>query len=263
MKYGSVFVADINEDLNRVQEIVDRKFDDRWTPEMKAKQNYGTYPSRPIFSPLRSLGSVIKLLTPSEEYTAEYNAWLKSIPEHIYALVYIIKRFYDPAWGNDWRWHFSVNFVNGSPGHELKLDDRKLVGTYLRVGLFGDHGWRTFKVRQDFAAAAKVQNEDDISAESVVVPSRFLHNLAVTWPRGDGPSPTPGPADGPEVRRQLRVPALSASRRRHPSRLRQAGRSRFGAKRRQLHLELRTADPRGRGRHVSASSSTSTFSPRP
>ncbi len=187
MQYGSVFVAEIDRDLDMVQEIVDRKFADRWTPEMKAKQNYQVYPSRPVLSPLRSLGSVIKLLTPSEEYTEEYNAWLKSIPPHIYALVYAIKRFYNPAWGNDWRWHFSVDFVNGSPGHELKLDDRKIVGTYLRVGLFGDHGWRMFKVRQDFAAAAKVQTEDDISA-SVVVPSRFLQNLALTQPRFDGSS---------------------------------------------------------------------------
>lgn len=185
MQYGSVFVADIERDLDTVQQIFDRKFDDRWTPEVKQRQNYKQYPSRPILSPQRSLGSVIKLLTPSEEYTDEYNAWLKSIPDHIYALVYAIKRFYNPAWKDDWRRHFSVNFVNGSPGHEFKLHDRQIVGTYLRVGLSGEHGWRTFKVRQDFAAASKVQNEDDISA-SVVVPSRYLQNLAPTVPLVDG-----------------------------------------------------------------------------
>ena len=185
MQYGSVFVADIERDLDVVQQIFDRKFDDRWTAETQQKQNYTVYPSRDILSPLRSLGSVIKLLTPSEEYTAEYNAWLKSIPDHIYALVYAIKRFYDPAWEKDWRRHFSVNFVNGSPGHEFKVHDRPIVGTYLRVGLSGEHGWRTFKVRQDFAAASKVQNEDDISA-SVVVPSRFLRYLAPTRPLVDG-----------------------------------------------------------------------------
>lgn len=185
MQYGSVFVADIEKDLDIVQQIFDRKFDDRWKPEFQQQQNYTVYPSRPILSPLRSLGSVIKLLTSSEEYTDEYNAWLKSIPDHIYALVYAIKRFYDPDWGNDWRRHFSVNFVNGSPGHELKLHDRQIVGTYLRVGLSGEHGWRTFKVRQDFAAASKVQNEDDISA-SVVVPANHLNDLAPTRPLIDG-----------------------------------------------------------------------------
>jgi len=185
MQYGSVFVSEIDRDLDLVQQIFDRKYDDRWTPEFKEKQDYARHPSREILSTRRSLGSVIKLLTPSDEYTDEYNAWLKSIPSHIYALVYAIKRFYRPDWGQDWRRHFTVNFVNGSPGHELKLHDRRIVGTYLRVGLTGEHGWRTFKVRQDFAAASKVQNEDDISA-SVVVPSRVLKDLAPTRPLVDG-----------------------------------------------------------------------------
>lgn len=185
MQYGSVFVADIEKDLDTVQQIFDRKFDDRWSPEAKLNQNYTKHPSRSILSPLRSLGSVIKLLTPSEEYHDKYNGWLKSIPDHIYALVYAVKRFYNPAWGDDWRRHFTVDFVNGSPGHEFKLQDRPIVGTYLRVGLSGEHGWRTFKVRQDFAAASKVQNEDDISA-SVVVPSRTLRDLAPTVPLVDG-----------------------------------------------------------------------------
>ena len=202
MQYGSVFVADIERDLDVVQQIFDRQFDDRWTPETQQKQNYEVFPSRPILSSRRSLGSVIKLLTPSEEYTEDYNTWLKSIPDHIYALVYAIKRFYNPAWEHAWRRHFTVDFVNGSPGHELKVDDRKIVGTYLRVGLSGEHGWRTFKVRQDFAAASKVQNEDDISA-SVVVPSRCLKYLAPFSPnangagalgaRSDSPAKTPTP----------------------------------------------------------------------
>jgi hypothetical protein len=66
--------------------------------------------------------------------------------------------------------------VNGHPGHELKFGDRKLVGTYLRVGLLGENTWRTYKLRQDFAPAQKVQTEDDISA-SVVVPRRALQHL--------------------------------------------------------------------------------------
>ena len=65
-----------------------------------------------------------------------------------------------------------MDIVNGFPGHELKFGDRKLVGTYLRVGLMTTAAWRTFKVRQDFAAAAKIQTEDDISA-SVVVPGKL------------------------------------------------------------------------------------------
>ena len=177
MQYGSVFVADIEKDLDQVAAIFAKDVSQRWSPELTAQQNYAVYPSRPILSPRRSLGSVIKLLTPSDEYTSVYNEWLKSIPPHIYAIVFAIKRFYDPEWADNWRRHFSVDFVNGSPGHELKLDDRRIVGTYLRVGLTGEHGWRTFKVRQDFAAASKVQTEDDISA-SVVVPGRCLNYMA-------------------------------------------------------------------------------------
>jgi hypothetical protein len=173
MQFGSVFVADFPGDMQLVEEIFARDYSRRWTDDALREQNYGQYPSRGILSHRRSLGSVIKLLTPSDEYTPEYNAWLRSIPGHVYALVFAIKRFHDPDWGDDWRSHFSVDTVNGDLGHELKLHDRKIVGTYLRVGLSGDHGWRTFKLRQDFAASSKIQTEDDISA-SVVVPKSAL-----------------------------------------------------------------------------------------
>src|SRR5262249_43930867 len=95
---------------------------------------------------------------------------------YIFAIVYVIKRFWQPAWGDDWRQHFSVDIVNGVPGHELKVNRRRIVGTYLRVGLAGKTAWRTFKIRQDFAAAAKIQTEDDISA-SIVVPGDRVGNF--------------------------------------------------------------------------------------
>ena len=59
--------------------------------------------SRPILSPRRSLGSVIKLLTPAEEYIDEFNKWLRSIPPHILDLIFIVKRFYREEWGTRWR----------------------------------------------------------------------------------------------------------------------------------------------------------------
>ena len=43
--------------------------------------------SRPILSPDRSLGSVIKLLTPLSKYSEKYNSWLRSIPGYIKAIV--------------------------------------------------------------------------------------------------------------------------------------------------------------------------------
>lgn len=173
MQYGPIFVADFEEDMRQVEEIFQRDYTPRWRPEKRAERHYEQAPSRPILSPRRSLGSVIKLLTPSDDYTDEYNEWLRAIPSRILAMVFIIKRFHRPEWGDGWRGHFGVDLVNGSPGNELKLHERKLVGTYLRVGFHGRRDWRLFKVRQDFFAASKVQTEDDISA-SVVVPAHFV-----------------------------------------------------------------------------------------
>ena len=120
---------------------------------------------------------MIKLLTPNPaEFTPEYNAWLESIPNHVRALVFVIKRFYRPEWGDDWRSHFSVDIINGAPGHELKYEGRRLVANYLRIGREENGAWRTYKLRQDFVAADKVQMEDDITA-SVVVPARRLVGL--------------------------------------------------------------------------------------
>ena len=173
MQYGWIYVADYADDMRWVEEIISRDYSGRWNAQALAAQNYGQYPSRPILSPQRTLGSVIKLLTPSEEYTDEFNNWLATIPEHLYAIVFSIKRFHQAEWGDDWRQHFGVDVVNGSPGHELKLHERSIVGSYLRVGFADEGNWRTFKLRQDFAAAAKVQTEDDISA-SIVVPGQAL-----------------------------------------------------------------------------------------
>jgi len=133
----------------------------------------------------RSLGSVIKLLTPSVTlYTDEYNQWLESVPHIIRELVYLVKRFYQPEMGDDWRGQFSVDVVNGRPGNELRFRGEKLVAHYARVGFTEEGDWRIFTLRSDFVPAEKLQLEDDITA-SVVVPADRLHNLN---PRYSGPS---------------------------------------------------------------------------
>ena len=172
---GPIYVADWEHDLDQVDQLLKRDYSDRYV--LASRPDYTKRESRPLLSPARSLGSVIKMLTPSPgEFTDKYNRWLESIPNHIRALVFFIKRFYKPEWGNEWRKHFSVDFVNGGPGHELKYGPRKAVGSYLRVGMTLDGSWRLFKLRQDFIAADKVQMEDDISA-SAVVPASVLPNL--------------------------------------------------------------------------------------
>ncbi len=173
--HGPVFVANFEEDMRQVEDIFTRDYADRWHPQGTVQPDYSRTPSRAILSASRSLGSVIKLLTPSIDYTDAYNQWLSEIPDHIYALVFVIKRMQTAADFN-WKELFGVDIVNGHPGHELKYGERKLVGTYLRVGLQGQNTWRTYKLRQDFAPAQKVQTQDDISA-SVVVPGRWLKHL--------------------------------------------------------------------------------------
>jgi hypothetical protein len=123
---------------------------------------------------------VIKLLTPDErDFTYEYNTWLASVPQYLKELVFVVKRYYQPEWGAKWREHFSVDIINGTPGNELKCDNRKLVTTHLRVGFDDEGAWRTFGLRKDFYPAVKIQAEDDITA-SVVVPRRLLQHLPDT-----------------------------------------------------------------------------------
>jgi hypothetical protein len=171
MLYGPIFVSHVDKDFDKLDEIFSRDYRDRWADGYQAKPDYSTRESRPLLARSRSLGSVIQLLTPSPDFNDQYNQWLLTIADHVYALALIIKRFITPETQRDWRKRFGVDIVNGSPGHELKMGDRALVGTYLRVGLDGNR-WRTFKLRQDFIAAAKVQREDDISASTVVPASR-------------------------------------------------------------------------------------------
>jgi hypothetical protein len=185
MLYGPIFVADFEKDMGLVEEVFSKDYSQRWKAGAASKPDYAKRPSRAILSEERSLGSVIKLLTPSPEYTEEFNAWLGSIPSHIYAIVFIIKRFYKGDWKGNWRAHFHVDIVNGAPGNELKIGERKLVGTYLRVGLLANGDWRTFKVRQDFIPAAKIQTEDDITA-SVVVPAGRTESVLKTYAASSG-----------------------------------------------------------------------------
>ncbi|MCK5262215.1 MAG: hypothetical protein KAJ92_00960, partial [Gammaproteobacteria bacterium] len=167
---GPVYVGDFEKDLDQVEAIFSHDYSTRFKTEEEGA-------GRELLHKERSLGSVIRLLTPSKtDYTDEYNEWLGTIPQHILALVYMIKRFYQHEWKGDWRKHFSVDEVNGNPGHELKFDGRKLVTSYLRVGTHSDGTWRIYKLRQDFVASTKIQTEDDISA-STVVPVAQLKGL--------------------------------------------------------------------------------------
>ena len=168
---GPVFVADLKRDFDQVEDLVHRDYSGRLLDRAKKDP-------REILAAERSLGSVIKLLTPdTREFSPAYNEWVETIPQYIKELVFVVKRYYKPAWGNDWRSHFTVDIINGTPGNELKCDNRVLVTTRLRVGFEPDGLWRTFGLRKDFNPGAKVQEEDDITA-SVLVPAARVENLS-------------------------------------------------------------------------------------
>jgi len=168
--YGTYYVNDLEKDLDYVERILNYDYRHRWKDDPDR-----TRPARPILSIDRTLGSVIKLLTPSSLYTDEYNAYVEAIPNHVKALVFLVKRFYRQSWGDDWRKHFTVDIINGRPGNELKFDNRKIRPSYVRVG-FRDDAWRIFKLRMDFMPSEKIQMEDDITA-SVLVPAQRLKHI--------------------------------------------------------------------------------------
>ncbi|TVP78129.1 MAG: hypothetical protein EA353_08985 [Puniceicoccaceae bacterium] len=173
---GPVFVQDFEKDFDLAEEIINKEYGQRFLHKAKRQAR-----GRSILSKDRSLGSVIKLLTPSKaDYTEEYNTWLKSIPQHVKELVFIIKRFYKEDWGNDWRKRFAVDLINGEPGKILRYREQAMLTQYLRVGYTDNGSWRTFGLRKDFMPAAKISLEDDITA-SVVAPSAQLKSLPPGW----------------------------------------------------------------------------------
>ncbi|WP_314719612.1 hypothetical protein [uncultured Actinomyces sp.] len=166
--FGEAYVADVDADLDAVAALLERDYSQRFADPARRGTDH-----RPVLSQERSLGSVIKLLTPSEMYTQEYNAFLEAIPAHVKELLFWVKRYWQPSWGQDWRSHFSVSVINGRKGNALRLDGEVLKVNMLRVGFEDDGAWRLLTLRPDFSPAAKVQTEDDITA-SVVVPGAAL-----------------------------------------------------------------------------------------
>ncbi|MSU48729.1 MAG: hypothetical protein EXS37_06530 [Opitutus sp.] len=174
------FVSDLAADFEAIDAILKREYGRRFRDPARNKEK-----GRALLSSERSLGSVVKLLSRSADYTDEYNAWLGGIPRYILDLVLLIKRVYKPEWGDNWRKHFAVDTINGRPGNELKFLREKAMTHFLRVGFTADGGWRTFSLRKDFQPAVKIQAEDDITA-SIVVPGRQLIGLSAAAVKSGG-----------------------------------------------------------------------------
>ena len=169
---GPVFIADWDGDMKLAREVISKDYSNRFrNPESINLRN------RSILDPDRSLGSVIKLLTPSQSlYTDEFNDWLDTIPQRVKDLVLIVKRRYHSEWGDDWEKYFSVDSVNGQPANELRFKGEKLITRLLRVGFDENGSWRLFALRKDFIPAQKILAEDDITV-STVAPLRLLNEI--------------------------------------------------------------------------------------
>ena len=172
--HGPSMIADFKSDIEFVAEIINKNYGHRYR-DPNSPNNKGAL-SRPILDARRTMGSVVKLLTPSDEYSDEYNKWLASIPFYIREFVLTVKRHYRPEWGDNWQDKFSVDTINGTGGNTLKYKNSPVLTSYLRIGFTEDGSWRTFSLRKDFAPSIKLQMEDDITT-SVVVPENAVEHL--------------------------------------------------------------------------------------
>ncbi len=160
---GNAYTPDFEADMAAVEAILNRDYSMRFADPALAGSDH-----RPILSRERSVGSVIKLLTVSSDFTDDYNAWVDAIPQFRKELVFTIKRYYKPEWGGDWKSHFSVAPTNGRHGTMVRLDGEKIRVDMLRVGFDETGAWRLFTLRHDYAPDVKVQTEDDMTASAVV-----------------------------------------------------------------------------------------------
>jgi hypothetical protein len=170
--YNPITIGDFTKDMAVVTQIIEYDYSRIWVtaPEGGAEAS--------LLSEKLSLNDVIKLLSPSSKYTPAHNAWLETLPSRIKALVFLVKRFHGitPGYQGHWSDPFSVDVVNGTSGNIFKVYDRPVMGAYLRIGVRDNGASWTYKLRQDFMPAFKIQWEDDISA-SVTVPASALKNL--------------------------------------------------------------------------------------
>ena len=165
MTAGPIIIPEFNKTMLEVRDVIERNYWDRYHKPRKTAST-----SRPLLSSERSLGSVLKLLTPSDEFTDEHNNFIKSLTKPAISMALLVKRLYKPNWGDweNWQHKFSEDVIDGKPGYELKYEGEKVITRYLRVGYDYDGSWRTFSLRKDFLPAKKLQREDDISVSATL-----------------------------------------------------------------------------------------------
>lgn len=171
IQYSTFQIKDIDEDFKMADEIINRDYSNRWRNPWPDAD-----PSRPFLSTKRTLGSAVKLLTPNDEYSDEYNQYLENIPPHIRTLVLYIKRLYRTEDVGNWKDLMSVEILNGRNGNALMFKNEKVIASYVRIGFSQKGDWLLHKLRSDYIPSHKIQMEDDISA-SITLPADQLSDL--------------------------------------------------------------------------------------
>ena len=170
--YSAFNIVDIDEDFKKADELIEYNYSTRW-----ANYNPELPLSRSFLSPERTLGSAVKLLTPSDENNEEFNEFLRNIPVHIRSLVLFIKRLYRQDHGAlNWKDYMSVEIINGQNGTGVRYNNTPVIGSYVRIGFNQKGTWLLNKLRSDFAPSQKIQMEDDISA-TITLPRNKFKNL--------------------------------------------------------------------------------------
>jgi len=173
IKHGSFYVENLEEAETKVDEIINYDYSKRWKVIYPGSGSY-----RSFLSKERTLGSAVKLLTPSDNYSDEYNSFLEAIPQYARTLALFVKRHYrgQEELGLKWREFFNVEIVNGRPGNVLRYKHNPIAASYVRIGFNEEGRWYLHKLRSDFIPSVKIQTEDDISA-TITVPSKELSNM--------------------------------------------------------------------------------------
>ncbi len=173
IKYGSFYIENLEELETKVDEIINMDYSHRWR-DIRPDAD----PSRTFLSKERTLGSAVKLLTPSSQYSNAYNKFLDELPDNVRALALFVKRHYRgyEEKGLDWKELFNVEIVNGRPGNVLRYKHQPITASYVRIGFNQEGRWYIHKLRSDFVPCEKIQTEDDISA-TITIPAKQLKNL--------------------------------------------------------------------------------------
>ncbi len=181
--YGPVYVSSFEDDLSLVEAIFERDFRDAQKPHLRQAADQappsgdpGARRAAPILSPDRSLGSVIKLLTPNPDYTPEYNAVAREHPELRASARVRDQALLPHRLGRGLATALQRRHHQRGARSRAQVRREEARRQLPARGVLGDGAWRTYKLRQDFVSADKVQMEDDISA-SVVVPAGRLFGL--------------------------------------------------------------------------------------